>query len=186
MKIAITGHTSGIGKSFAKKLSERGHDIVGISRREGENIRRIPHTAKLIEPCDLFINNAQSDFAQTQLLQEVWKMWQGSEKYIWNISTHMTQSPVNTTPDGHGDLDMNMYRIQKQSLEEMSKHLSYKNVWPKVSIIRPGRVLTGTQTLDSGESPDVWVESVIKIFTLHDTISVPDISICYTDKRIKI
>ncbi len=68
MKIAITGHTGGIGKSFAQLLATKGHDIVGISRSGGENIRRIEHTASLIEPCDLFINNAQSMFAQTELL----------------------------------------------------------------------------------------------------------------------
>ena len=58
MKIAITGHKKGIGKSFAEQLSARGHEIVGISRSDGENIRRTAHTASLIEPCDLFINNA--------------------------------------------------------------------------------------------------------------------------------
>jgi short-subunit dehydrogenase len=36
MKIAITGHTAGIGKAFAEQLAQRGHSIVGISRREGE------------------------------------------------------------------------------------------------------------------------------------------------------
>jgi len=41
MKIAITGHTAGIGQAFANILESRGHDIVGISRRTGENIRRI-------------------------------------------------------------------------------------------------------------------------------------------------
>ena len=68
MKIAITGHKHGIGKAFAEQLSERGHDIVGISRSDGENIRRVPHTASLIEPCELFINNAQACYAQTELL----------------------------------------------------------------------------------------------------------------------
>ena len=71
MKIAITGHTHGIGKAFAEQLAERGHYIVGISRRDGENIRRVQHTASLIEPCDLFINNAQSQYAQTELFYEV-------------------------------------------------------------------------------------------------------------------
>lgn len=185
MKIAITGHTSGIGKSFAEKLTERGHTIVGISRRHGENIRRIPHITKLIEPCDLFINNAQSDFAQTELLQSVWLRWQGLEKYIWNISTQMTQQPINSMPDGHSDLEMNMYRIQKKSLEEMSKQLTHKNQWPKLSIIRPGKVIT-SETTEPGEQPDMWVDSVIKIFTLHGNIEIPDISICHTKRRIKI
>jgi len=68
MKIAITGHTAGIGKAFAEQLARRGHVIIGISRRDGENIRRVSHTATLIEPCELFINNAQTGYAQTELL----------------------------------------------------------------------------------------------------------------------
>ena len=36
MKIAITGHKRGIGKEFAKQLTQRGHEIVGISRSDGE------------------------------------------------------------------------------------------------------------------------------------------------------
>ena len=68
MKIAITGHSNGIGKAFAEQLTARGHSIVGISRRDGENIRRVPHTASLVEDCDLFINNAQTQYAQTELL----------------------------------------------------------------------------------------------------------------------
>ena len=40
MRIAITGHRKGIGKAFAEQLSARGHEIVGISRSDGENIRR--------------------------------------------------------------------------------------------------------------------------------------------------
>jgi nucleoside-diphosphate-sugar epimerase len=31
MKIAITGHTSIIGRAFAEQLAQRGHSIVGIS-----------------------------------------------------------------------------------------------------------------------------------------------------------
>ena len=87
MKIAITGHKQGIGKAFAEQLSARGHTIVGISRSDGENIRRVEHTASLIEPCELFINNAQSQYAQTELLYAVWKRWQDKDKqkYIWNI-----------------------------------------------------------------------------------------------------
>ena len=96
MKIAITGHAAGIGQAFTKILDTRGHEIVGISRRTGDNIRRIEHTANLIEPCDMFINNAQTSYAQTELLYAVWRRWQGiEEKHIWNISTQMVEHPIN-------------------------------------------------------------------------------------------
>ena len=139
MQIAITGHTAGIGKSFAKQLKERGHMITGISRSEGENIRRIPHIASLIEPCDLFINNAQSGYAQTELLYEVWKRWQGKDKYIWNISTIMTEQPVNSIPHNLDDLEMSQYRLQKLALEEASRQPTWKDKKYSAQVKRPIR-----------------------------------------------
>ena len=187
MKIAITGHTHGIGKEFAKQLAQRDHTIVGISRRGGENIRRILHTASLIESCDLFINNAQSQYAQTELFYEVWKRWQGQEKYIWNISTMMTETPINSTPDGQDDLTMSAYRNQKIALENASKQLQFKNSWPNISIIRPGGVSTQEQW-DNTNKADVklWVKSVIDIFAHNDNILISEISVGYTKKRIPI
>ena len=187
MKIAITGHTAGIGKALAEQLTGRGHSIVGISRREGENIRRVPHTASLIEPCDLFINNAQTGYAQTELLYEVWSRWQGQPKYIWNISTMMTESPINAQPDGQHDLTMSQYRNQKLALEEASRQLRFKNSWPRISIIRPGGVATQDQ-YDNSNKADVgiWVKSIIDTFSHNDNISISEISIGYTDKRIPI
>ena len=187
MKIAITGHTAGIGKAFAEQLSQRGHSVVGISRREGENIRRIQHTASLIEPCDLFINNAQTGYAQTELLYEVWRRWKGKEKYIWNISTMMTEEPINSKPDGQDDLVMSQYRNQKLALEEASGQLRFKNSWPKISVIRPGGVATQEQ-YDNSRKADVklWVKSIIDIVSHNDNIYVSEISVGYTDKRISI
>lgn len=187
MKIAITGHTAGIGKAFAEQLSQRGHSVVGISRREGENIRRVPHTASLIEPCDLFINNAQTGYAQTELFYEVWNRWQGQKKYIWNISTMMTEEPINSQPDGQDDLTMSVYRNQKLALEEASRQLRFKNSWPKISVIRPGGVATQEQ-YDNSKKADVnlWVKSIIDIFSHNDNINISEISVGYTDKRISI
>ena len=183
MKIAITGHTAGIGKAFANQLRTREHEIIGISRREGENIRRIPHTASIVEPCDMFINNAQSGYAQTELLYEVWKRWQGSEKYIWNISTMMTEQPTNSKPDGQNDVDMSLYRNQKLSLEEASRQLRFKSTWPQISVIRPGGVATQPHHRENKANVDEWVKNVIDAFTLHDKIYISQISITHTTKR---
>jgi NADP-dependent 3-hydroxy acid dehydrogenase YdfG len=49
MKIAITGHTAGIGQAIAKQYQSQGHKIVGISRRNGHNIKVIPKICDLIE-----------------------------------------------------------------------------------------------------------------------------------------
>ena len=82
MNIAITGHSAGIGQALARIYETHGHEIVGLSRRNGYNIRSLPKVAGMIEPCDMFINNAQTQYAQTELLYAVWQRWQGQEKYI--------------------------------------------------------------------------------------------------------
>jgi NAD(P)-dependent dehydrogenase (short-subunit alcohol dehydrogenase family) len=187
MKIAITGHSNGIGKAFAEQLTARGHSIVGISRRDGENIRRVPHTASLVEDCDLFINNAQTQYAQTELLYEVWNRWQGKEKYIWNISTMMVEEPVNGMPDGQDDLLMSQYRNQKIALEEATRQLRHKNNWPQLSIIRPGGVATQKKFDNTGKADvNKWVKSVIDTFAHNDNILISEISIGHTKKRIPI
>jgi len=188
MQIAITGHTAGIGQAFTKILESRGHEIVGISRRGGENIRRIEHTANLIDSCDMFINNAQTQYGQTELLYAVWSRWRGKEgKYIWNISTQMTEQPVNGTPDGQDDLIMSQYRNQKLALEEASRQLRFKNAWPNISIIRPGGVATQKKFDNINKSDvDVWAQNIIDIFSHNENISISEISAGYTKKRIPI
>lgn len=188
MRIAITGHTAGIGKAFAKILGQRGHEIVGISRRTGDNIRRTEHVANLIDPCDLFINNAQIQYAQTELLYAVWQRWQGQAgKYIWNISTQMTEQPINIIPDGQDDLIMSQYRNQKIALEAASRQLQFKDQWPQLSIIRPGGVATQEKFDNKNKSDvDVWVKSVIDIFSLNANTKITELSIMYTEERIPI
>lgn len=188
MKIAITGHTAGIGQAFAKILKSRGNEIVGISRRTGENIRRTEHVANLIEHCDMFINNAQVQYAQTELLYAVWQRWRGQQgKYIWNISTQMTEQPINGTPDNQEDITMSAYRNQKIALEEASRQLRFKNTWPSISIIRPGGVATQAK-FDNSNKADVeqWAQSIIDIFSHNNNISISEISVGHTKKRIPI
>jgi len=86
MKIAITGHSAGIGQALTKIYTEQGHEVIGLSRRNGYNIRSLPKVADMIEPCNMFINNAQVGFAQTELFWEVWNRWKGQEKTIINIA----------------------------------------------------------------------------------------------------
>jgi hypothetical protein len=187
MRIAITGHKHGIGKAFAEQLSARSHEIIGVSRSDGENIRRIPHTASIIEPCDLFINNAQSQFAQTELFYEVWSRWKNlsTPKWIWNIGTQMTQSPSNSVLEGHTDVEISLYRTQKKALETATEQLQWKARWPKISMIRPGEVNT-QKISEDGSNVNTWVSSVINTFTLHENIHIREISIGHIAKRIPI
>ena len=164
MKIAITGHKKGIGKAFAEQLSERGHEIVGISRSDGENIRRTAHTASLIEPCDMLINNAISFYAQTELLFEVWHRWQDIKEthYIWNISTKLCEQDHDIDIKGITFRESMQYRNQKMSLELAHHQLNFQPSNIKMSLIRPGDVRTQTWSNPNSITAEEYVTKVLK------------------------
>jgi NADP-dependent 3-hydroxy acid dehydrogenase YdfG len=175
MKIAVTGHSAGIGQALANEYANLGHEIVGLSKRFGHNIRNIPKIADLIEPCDVFINNAQSGFAQTELLFEMANRWQHSKKHIISISTMMTQQPISILPG----LDMDLYRVQKLSLEESIKQLRHRNIAVRFTIVRPGNIATSPdKTVPPAADVDVWAKALVNIFELAEpSLMINDISL---------
>jgi nucleoside-diphosphate-sugar epimerase len=171
MKIAITGHTAGIGQALSRALSQRGHEILGLSKRDGHNIRVIPKIAAKIEPCDMFINNAQAGYAQTELLYAVWESWRGQpNKHIWCISTMMAQCPVDPQVPGQSELDMSAYRTQKLALEQAINQLRWKNNWPSITVIRPGAVATqpGQLPVNPYCQVDAWADTIVAAMVLAD------------------
>jgi NADP-dependent 3-hydroxy acid dehydrogenase YdfG len=175
MKIAITGHSAGIGQALANEYARRGHDIIGLSKRHGHNIRNVSKIADLIEPCDIFINNAQSGFAQTELLFEMSTRWIGSNKHIISISTMMTQQPVSGFPD----IGMDLYRVQKVSLEESIKQLRHRGIGVKLTIVRPGNIATSPdKTVPPAADVNVWAKTLVDIFEIAEpTLRINDISL---------
>lgn len=181
MKIAITGHSAGIGQALAKIYEARGHEIVGLSRRNGYNIRSLPKVAGMIEPCDMFINNAQAGFAQTELLVDVWNRWKGQKKIIINISTLMTLSPIAVgNPELNVNSGIDLYRIQKLSLEETYKQLGYRSIFPLMTLVRPGAVAThpDNQSAYPHADPTEWAETLVKILdSANPNLWISDISL---------
>jgi len=169
MKIAITGHKQGIGKAFAEQLSARGHEIVGISRSAGENIRRTVHTASLIEPCDMFINNAISMYAQTELLFEVWHRWYSSDRVhtIWNISTKVCEWDQDRMINGLTMRQSMEYRNQKMALEIAHQQLNNQDSKIKMELIRPGSVNTQAFSQPDSISAEDYVREVLHAYTLE-------------------
>ena len=163
MKIAVTGHKRGIGKAFAKQLAGKGHTIVGISRSDGENIRRTKHTASLIEPCDMLINNAISMYAQTELLFEVWHRWQPLKevRHVWNISTKVCEWSKDKQIRGLTMRESMEYRNQKMALELAHRQLSRQPSNIKMELIRPGSVNTQPFSDPYSISADEYVKQIL-------------------------
>jgi len=87
MKIAITGHSSGIGKAIADAYPL----VVGFSRGNGYDIsdpKTIDRILEEIDDCDVFVNNAHSGNAQLQIFQKLLKKWRDDNtKTIVNINS---------------------------------------------------------------------------------------------------
>lgn len=174
MKIAITGHSAGIGQALAKQYENRSHEIVGLSKRYGYNIRNIPETIALIKDCDMFINNAQSGYAQTELLFEIYKLWKDiPNKHIINISSMITT--LTSTID---KVNMSEYKNQKQALESAHWDLAHRQEWPQMVLIKPGEVLTGEHSGPRACNVDVWAEKVVDTLERIDpTLKVYELSL---------
>jgi nucleoside-diphosphate-sugar epimerase len=168
MKIAITGHTAGIGQALAEQYAQRGHEIVGLSKRNGHNIRVISKIADLIEPCDMFINNAQVGFAQTELLFEMSRRWQGTKKHIMVISTMLTQLPTSTDPA------LDEYYVQKKALEEAVAQIRGKQLGIRFTMVRPGNIATHPdKKVPPAADVNRWADALVRIFDIAD----PDLTV---------
>lgn len=191
MKIAITGHTAGIGAAFARRLSDQNHEIVGISKREGHNIRNIPKIVDMIVPCDLWINNAQSGYAQTELFFRVWEAWRNIPyKTVWQISTMMTTMTNLPGIPGMTEISIAEYKNQKRALEDASNELRSRSFWPHVCLIRPGAVATqpGQVPDQHGADVDKWVDTLVDFYqqALEKNLWIEEISLGFRPTASKI
>ena len=169
MKVAITGHTAGIGQAFATWFADQGHEVVGLSRRTGRNIRSIPKCVGDIVDCDMFINNAQAGFAQTELLYKVWHQWHSEPKLIWLIGSIMSTQYAT-------DFEMQEYQLQKQTIDRAYYNLKNTPSKCNLMLIRPGKVDTQNQ---GGANVTIWANTVCECWKIAQerNLSLQEISL---------
>jgi NAD(P)-dependent dehydrogenase (short-subunit alcohol dehydrogenase family) len=132
MRIAITGHTSGIGK----ELSNLYTDVIGFSRTNGFDLRLRANRQRMfltIQDCDIFINNADLGWEQTTLLYELWEQWKDKEKLIVNIGSDAADYNPNFARP---------YNVQKRALQDACLQLQQAYQPCKVMLVKPGYIDT--------------------------------------------
>ena len=72
-KIAITGHTRGIGKALTERLDQDNYEVKGFSQSTGYNLMRTSTVKKVVNEClewdaDVLVNNAYVPDNQVRLL----------------------------------------------------------------------------------------------------------------------
>ncbi len=112
MKIIITGHTSGIGKYLYDQFKTSNHEVHGISRTNGfDLLKDIDKIVELSTGCDLFINNANVETCQIQLLDQLYNK---VDKMI----------VMGSVAGDYDQLINNDYSKNKKALAERCKQLS--------------------------------------------------------------
>jgi nucleoside-diphosphate-sugar epimerase len=104
MKVRITGHTRGLGKSLYNHFKALGHDVKGYSLSTGYDINSQEDRQKIIAECknaDVFINNAWSEYyGQTKMLIDIIACWEGDKtKRLCNISSKASFNATDINED---------------------------------------------------------------------------------------
>jgi len=132
MKIAITGHSRGIGHSLYHHFTAQGHHLLGFSRSQGYDIALGDHRQRIVAEsldCDLFINNAHHDQGQLELLTLIYHAWLGQDRRIINVSSRITDWPWNPKETSI------QYWTAKLKQDQFCQG---KRSWPQIINLRPG------------------------------------------------
>lgn len=193
IKIAITGHTSGIGQAILDVLDltgSYGHDdtdVRGYSRSNGWNLAEANGNLLLEEIIDfdpdIFFNNAWHPGVQNHLCYKLHRKWKNSHKVIVNTGSITGYVP-------HSILDeKNVYAQDKKALSEYSIIESFKYPYEnKCRIINFswGFVETGLISskdvnskalIDTDEAATIMLEHAERALYKTDNYSQPEIII---------
>lgn len=147
MKIAVTGHTKGIGLATATLLRSHGHEVNGFSRHNGWDFTDKETREEFVElikenDYDCFINNAyphkfyqhSEGYFQVELLNQIWLLWEKKkDKKIIVVGAASSDTTKNY---------YHPYSIHKKALDETCRQLRSTREWPHIISIRPTYVDT--------------------------------------------
>jgi nucleoside-diphosphate-sugar epimerase len=152
MKIAITGHTQGIGQTLSTVFQQYGYEVIGFSRSNGFDISDADSRQAIImqsQDVDVFVNNAYHPIGQTELLKESITAWGNTDKLIVNMSSKCIMFP---TEDADPMIQEYQEVYKKSKLEQeaiINNLLPHRN--PKLLNVIPGVVDAGPSKIYSND-----------------------------------
>jgi len=176
MKILVTGGNRGLGLDIVNELSAD-----GISRQSGFDIvKDIKAIAEKSLDYDVFINNAfdgppqeeWANFAQTNLLLEVYKQWAEQDKQGWIFNIGSVGEQTIVAPDPSWET----YRVSKAALRHASQQCTraFKDnkVKFKTTLISPDRIDTElTRSRATWTGNGVNTNDIIKFIQYATTVA---------------
>lgn len=178
MKIAITGHNTGVGPAIESAFRDRGHEVIGLSSSNGYKYPE-SYSAMVaeIEPCDIFVNNLYysgdhySSNAQLELLYEFANRWSNVNKHIITIGSKAAEVYTWNKID--------RYSINHHALDAAHRQLYNRLIQlPKVTILKLG--YTDVPSTAGVKVPKLSPEEVANtvMWVVDATFSVGSITLC--------
>ena len=119
-KIAITGHTKGIGKAIADLYSKKNYEVIGLSRSNGYDMSS--DQDKMLEamaPCNLIVLNAYAGRTQLEMLKKIYCLYHHQPKKVVVItSTSGTEQGMDE------DFDNDAYKEYCKDKKELIGYIS--------------------------------------------------------------
>jgi NAD(P)-dependent dehydrogenase (short-subunit alcohol dehydrogenase family) len=178
-KIAITGHTQGIGKAVVD-LCKHDYEILGFSRATGHNLLKPGVVERIFEEakdCDIFINNAFSTDAQMKLFDLFYNYWKDDvTKFIINVNSK------NRFRAGDGSFGDNGYAAVKALLHKQWIDVLHESGrLCKISNISPGFVDTYLISHFSvpewlKQPPEECAETIMWLINQPDNVEIGEVS----------
>ena len=173
-KVAITGHTSGIGKGLYEHFISNGCDVKGFSKDTGFDISNKLNQDLIIgftKECELFINNAYHHYAQVELI----KLWQQQHwhdnHFLINISS-MAAEPLADIPTNFPWLTK--YGEEKYAINKASWEINHSGSKCKSIVIMPGVVQTNFYNPYDTEDQN-GLELYNRVINTNSIITVDDL-----------
>ncbi len=175
MKIAITGHSKGIGKALYDTLSAE-HEVEGFSRSNGFDIQNTNLIVRAVKGFDVFVNNAYFDLKQVDILNSLWQKWKYDEtKTIVNISSMSKYPGLSGNETG--------YSAHKAALSHQAFLLMFSDRQRKCRMINvnPGYVETNMTSSNHGKvnmlTPEESVQPIAFAINQPQHIEIGELSI---------
>jgi NADP-dependent 3-hydroxy acid dehydrogenase YdfG len=179
MKVAVTGHTSGIGQGLFNYFESQGHVVQGYSRSNGFALPDAEDRvlAQIID-CDIFVNNALPVSSQTFFVQQLWSAWKDTDRTILVIGSVAASLPQHR-------VSFEEYTRQKSQLDVLCKNLRYQD-FPirnrcRLITVNPGYTSTNIFSPNDPVPADQYMLSVADVvqtvnWVLNSTVAIDDIT----------
>jgi len=137
-KVAVTGHTSGIGKGIFEHFQNLGCKVIGFSLDTGFDISIHENRDRIVEltrDYDLFFNNAYAEYAQEDLAK-LWHQQHWNDKHFIIHTSSVAAEPLADIPTNFSWLAP--YGEEKYAVNKVSWEINHSGSKCKSIVIMPG------------------------------------------------